>query len=93
MGRIFNIRILVDGHRRRYFYRPARNGRDAVWFCEQNGEHGECVIDTGGFSHFDEASAGVFEARMNDFLGVSLDTEASRRLAFDIRYHNGRNAA
>ena len=82
MVRIYTIWILVDGHRRRYFYRPARNGRDAVWFCEQNREHGECVIETGGFAHFDEASAGVFEARMNDFAGVTLDTEASRRLVF-----------
>ena len=87
--RIYRIGILVEGHRRRYYYRPARNGRDAIWYCPQNGEHGECVIDTGGFEHFDEASAGVFEQRMNDFEGVRLNTEASRRLVFDFRHHRG----
>ena len=31
---------------------------------------------------------------MNDFAGVTLDTEASRRLVFDIRYrHRKRDAA
>ena len=30
---------------------------------------------------------------MNDFAGVTLDTEASRRLVFDIRYHRKHDAA
>jgi hypothetical protein len=68
---------------------PARNGRDAVWYCRETGAHGECVIGTGGFERFDEASAGVFEQRMNDFAGVRLDTEASRRLDFDFRHYRG----
>jgi hypothetical protein len=91
--RLHSIGIMVDGHRRRYYYRPARNGRDAVWYCRQTGEHGECVIDTGGFERFDEASAGVFEQRMNDFADVRLDTEASRRLAFDVRHYRGQMQA
>ena len=91
--RIFCVGIMVDGHRRRYYYRPARNGRDAVWYCRQNGEHGECIIGDGTRGHFDEATAAVFEARMNDFEGVRLDTEASRRLVFDYRHHRGQMMA